>query len=126
MLAPARYRCSAKILSRTMVMSACCLFGNSPNQDVNLAWVLREIGGDLLADKGIRQIANLQTAIDRVVVGDRDEIHPALDKLSMELPRIGVTIRKIEPPKQPFLRPRAETGVNVEVTFAHIYLERPA
>lgn len=99
------------------------LFGNTPDQDVNLAGVLREISGDLLADKRVRQIADLETAVDRVVVRDGDEIHPAFHQLSMELARVGIGIRKIKSAEKPLFRARAEAGVNVKVTFAHIYLE---
>ena len=41
----------------------------------------------------------------------------------MELARIGVGVGKIEASKQPLLRARAESGVNVKITFAHIELE---
>src|SRR6266513_5677059 len=58
------------------------LFSNAPHQDVNLAGVLWKISGDLLTDKRVRQIADRQTSVDRVVIGDGDEIHPALDQLS--------------------------------------------
>lgn len=101
------------------------LFGDSPHQKVNLAGVLWKIGCDLLTDKRLRQIADLEAAFDGVVIGDGDEIHPALDKLPMQLAWVGIAVWKIEPPKQPLLRARAEAGMNVEVTFAHIYLERP-
>src|SRR6266705_2182183 len=54
------------------------LLGDPPNQDVNLAGILRKIGGDLLADKSVGEIANLETTLDRIVVGDGDKIHSAL------------------------------------------------
>jgi len=96
------------------------LFGNAPDQNVNLAGVLWEISGDLLADKGVREIANLQATLDRVVIGDCDKIHSAFEQFSMQLARVGIGVRKIKSPKKPFLRARAEAGVNVEITFAHI------
>jgi len=83
-------------------------FGDAPDQDVNLAGVLRKIRRDLFADKCIRQIADLETTVDRVVVGDGDKIHPAFDQLSMQLARVGIGIGKIEPPKKPFFRARTE------------------
>src|SRR5438552_426565 len=92
------------------------LFSNAPHQDVNLAGVLWKISGDLLADERVGQIADRQTTVDRVVIGDGDEIHPALDQLSMEFARVGIGVGKIKPAEKPFFRARAETGVNVKVT----------
>src|SRR5438552_15385662 len=97
------------------------LFGDAPDQNVNLAWVLGKVGCDLLADKRVRQIANLQTTVDRVVVGEGDEVHSALEQLPMQLARVGIRIRKIESAEKPFFRARAKARVNVEITFAHIY-----
>ena len=51
-------------------------FRDSPNQQVNLAGIVREISRDLLADESVRQVGDLQAALDRVVIGDGDEIHP--------------------------------------------------
>ena len=99
------------------------LFGDAPDQEVDLAGVLREIRRDLLADECVGQISDRQTTVDRVVVGDGDKIHPAFHQLSMELARVGIGVGKIEPAEQPFFRAGAESGVNVKVTFAHIYLE---
>ena len=84
------------------------LFSDAPDQDVDLAGVLWKISGDLLADKRVRQISDLETTVDRVVVGDGDKIHPAFDQLSIQLTRIGIGIGKIEPPKKPFFRARTE------------------
>ena len=53
------------------------------------------------------------------MIGDRDKIHPALAQQPIEIPRIGITVRKIEPPKEPFLGTRAEAGMNVEIAKAH-------
>ncbi len=51
-------------------------FRDSPNEEVDLAGILREISRDLFADEGVRQVGDLQAALDCVVVGDGDEIHP--------------------------------------------------
>ena len=85
------------------------LFGDAPDQKVNLAGILRKISRDLLADKRVREIADLQTTVDCVVVGNGDETHSALDKLSMELARVGIGIWKIKPPEKPFFRARTKT-----------------
>ncbi len=95
-------------------------FRNAPDENMNLAGILREMSGDLLANESVGEVANLQTTVDGVVVGDRDKIHFALEQLSMQLARVGIRIRKVKPPEEPFFRTRAETGVNVKITFAHI------
>jgi hypothetical protein len=41
----------------------------------------------------------------------------------MELAWIGIGVGKIKPAEEPFFGASAESGVNVKVTFAHIYLE---
>src|SRR5437899_1194655 len=96
------------------------LFGNAPDQNVDLAGVLRKISCNLFADERVGQVANFQATVDRVVIRNRDKVHSALEKLSMKLAWIGIGVGKIEPPEEPFFRARAETGVNVKITLAHI------
>src|SRR5713226_5265870 len=55
-----------------------CL-GNTPNQDVNLARILRKITCNLLTNKRLRQLRYAQTTLDRIMVGDRHVIHPPLE-----------------------------------------------
>ena len=95
-------------------------FGDSPDEDVNLARILRKIGRNLLADECIRQIRDFEATIDRIVVRDRDVIHPALEQLPVQFPGIGETVRKIESAKEPFLRTRAVARMNMEVALAHL------
>ena len=89
------------------------LFRDSPNENVNFTRIVREMCRNLLADKRPRQIADRQATVDRVVIGDCDEIHPALDQLRMQLPGIGIAVGEIEPPEQPLFGARTEAGVNV-------------
>src|SRR5258708_7002523 len=49
---------------------------DSPDEEMNLAGILREIGRDLLADEGVLQLRDFQTTVDRVVIGDGNEVHP--------------------------------------------------
>ena len=63
-----------------------------------------------------------ETAVDRVVIGDGDEIHPAGAQLRVELPRIRVAVRKIEPAEEPFFRALAEARMNVKIAAAHARL----
>ena len=50
-------------------------FGQAPDEQMNLARVLRKIGRNLLAYECVGQIRNAETALDRVVIGQGDEIH---------------------------------------------------
>ena len=94
-------------------------FGDSPDQEVDLASVAGKVGRDLFADERIRQVANLETTLDRVVIGDGDVIHAALAQLLIKPARIGVAIGKLQPAKEPFFRARAVARVDVEVALAH-------
>lgn len=86
---------------------------------MNLARIVREIYGNLFTDKYVRFIRYRQTAIDTVVVGNRDEIHSALAQSRIKLGRFRAAIGKIESPKQPVFRTRTELRVNVKVAPAH-------
>ena len=68
--------------------------GNAVSQDMELALVLREIGGDLLADEGSVQVGDLQAGLDGVVVGDRDQIHAVSFQRGVEMAGIGVAPRR--------------------------------
>ena len=60
---------------------AMLLFRNPPDQNVQLAGVVRKISSNLLADEGPRQVRNFQAAIDRIVIGNGNVIHPAFAQL---------------------------------------------
>jgi len=63
---------------------AMLLLRDSPNKNVQLARIVGEIRRDLLTEKDARQMRNLQTALDRIVVGNRRVIHAALEQLAMQ------------------------------------------
>ena len=94
-------------------------FGNAPDEEMKFARIEREIRSNFLADKCMPVPCYLEAAVDRVVVRDRHEIHPALAKKPIEVPRVSIAIGKIEPPKEPFFRPRATAGMNMEIAKAH-------
>ena len=51
--------------------------GSDPvTEDVNRLGLAGEAGGQLLGDEAVGPIGELEAAVDRVVVGDRDEVHP--------------------------------------------------
>ena len=52
--------------------------GYSPRQNVNLARILRKISCNLLANECLRQINDLEAALNRIVIGNGDVIHPEL------------------------------------------------
>lgn len=80
---------------------------------MQLAGIIRKTGGDLFADKSARQMCNLKTAVDRIVIGDGDEIHPTLEQLLVQLFWVRITIGKIQTAEEPFFRARAVARVNV-------------
>ena len=49
-----------------------------PDQQMKLARILRKICGNLFTDKNVRFFRYCKTAINTVVIGDGNEIHPAL------------------------------------------------
>jgi len=46
-------------------------------KDVNRLGLAGEAGGQLLGDEAVGTAGQLEAAVDRVVVGDRDEVHAA-------------------------------------------------
>ena len=94
-------------------------FGNSPNQQVNLARVLRKISRNLFADERLQPICNRETAINRVVVCDCDEVHPARAQLLIECNWLGTAVGEIKAAEEPLFRPSAELGVNMKIAPAH-------
>ena len=93
--------------------------GNSPNQQVNLARVLREISCNLFADKSLQSISNRQTTVDGIVIGDCDEVHPTRAQLLIERNWLGAAVGEIKAAEEPFFRPSAKLGVNMKIAPAH-------
>ena len=86
---------------------AVLLFGNSPHQNVQFAGVVRKISSNLLADERPGQVRNFKTAIDRVVIGNSNLIHPAFTQLLIQLLWFGIAVGEIESAEKPFFRARA-------------------
>ena len=51
--------------------------GDPETEQVNGLWLATEPGGELLGDEDVVAVGDLETAIDRVVIGDRHEVHAA-------------------------------------------------
>src|SRR5215469_228057 len=92
---------------------AMLLFGNPPNQNMQLATVARKISGYLFADERSRQMCNFEAPSDRIVICNGDVIHSALAQLFIQLRRIGIAVGKIESAKKPFFRARTMARVDV-------------
>jgi hypothetical protein len=69
---------------------------------VQLAGVVRKVSSNLLADKAPRQMRNFQAAIDRIVIGNGNVIHPTFAQLFIQLLWIGIAVGKIESAEKPF------------------------
>ena len=80
---------------------------------MQLAGIIRKIRRDLFADKSARQVRNPEAALDCIVIGDGDVIHPVHDQLLMQLLWIRITVGKIQTAEEPFFRARAVTRVNM-------------
>ncbi len=92
----------------------------APGEQIYFAWVLREISRNLLADKCIGIRRNRETALDGVVVGDGDEVHPGFLGAGVKIGRIGVAIGEIEPAEDPILGSIAEFRMEMKVAAAHV------
>ena len=57
--------------------------GSDPvTEDVHRLWLTGEAGGQLLGDEAVGTVGQLQATVDRVVIGDRHEVHaPSLGEL---------------------------------------------
>jgi hypothetical protein len=58
--------------------------GDSPHEYVHTALILRENSGYLFADDDIRQVRDLQAAIDSILIGERHKAHPGRPELAVE------------------------------------------
>src|SRR5467141_1597316 len=85
---------------------AMLLFRDSPNKDVHLARVMGEMRRDLFADKGTRQVRNLQATLDCIVVSDGGVIHSALEQLPVQRLWVRIAVGKIKAAEEPFFRSR--------------------
>ena len=90
-------------------------FGDVVDEDVDLAPVFREIGSDLFADKGPRQMRDLEGALDFVVVRDGDERHAPPPRDVVEVKRLGKALGAADFLEKPLGRPRGMSRVYVQV-----------
>ena len=87
----------------------------APYEHMDAAVVLGKNRGDLLAEDHIRHMGDFETAVDGVLVRERDEPHARRAQHSVEFQRIRGARRKIQSPQNPVRRARAMARVDVKV-----------
>jgi hypothetical protein len=58
-------------------------------------------------------VRNFQAAIDRIVIGNGNVIHPTFAQLFVQLLWIGIAVGKIEAAEKPFFRARTMARVDM-------------
>ncbi len=90
---------------------------DSVNQDMEFAAVFRKISGDFLADKGVRQVGDIQRPIQLIVVGDGDMGQPLLPGQLIKAQGLGKTFRAADFFQDPGGRVAGVLGVEVHIDF---------
>ena len=90
-------------------------FRNVPCQDVNLAVVAGEEGGDFFADEDIWLIGDLQASTDFVVISESDQVHSFALEGPVEPQGLAGAIGKMNLPQQPFGTASGMLGMKMEV-----------
>jgi hypothetical protein len=80
---------------------------------------MRKIRRNLFTYERISKLCDCQVALDRIVIGDRDKIHPPLAKKSIEISWVAIAIREIESPKKPLLGAGAEPRMDMKIAKTH-------
>lgn len=73
-------------------------------ENVDRLLLTAEAGGQLLRDEDVGPIRDLQAAVDSVVIGDGDEVHPARLGERIDLFGRGRAFREVEGPLDAELR----------------------
>ena len=113
--------CAGKIrLQIKNVLSQTCDFvvlslREIPDEKMNFTAIPWKISGHFLAQKDAGQRGDFQHAVERVVIGERDEIHPAPAQPFVEGARLRIAVGEVESPEEPIGRTVAKTGMQVEV-----------
>jgi hypothetical protein len=98
---------------------AMVLLGEIPHQHMQRDVVLGKPRGDFLADERPGLIGNAKGAFDRVVVGDRDERHPAASARVVDVLGRRVRLRQPSPAKREVAAVRRVTRVDVKIAALH-------
>ena len=92
-------------------------FGDVQHHHMHLAAVFREMGRNLGADEGSRQMSDFQGTVDGVMVGDGDEVHATFPGSAVEMPGRCVALRDIELAHGPVGRFVGMAGVDMQICF---------
>jgi len=96
---------------------------DAPDQQMNLAAVLREIAGQFLPDQHVRHSRKLRHSGNRIVIRDGHEIHPPLLGLGVDFPRFAVAFRTPDRLQHRLVRLGAGAAVAVKIdSFREIHL----
>ena len=95
-----------------------------PDKNRDTATILREDGGHRLADKDPGQMSDFQTALDRVIIGEGEEVHLGPAQFLKKEKRIGNTGRHVQSSEQPLGRAEAVTGMEMKIDECHEILGR--
>ncbi len=89
--------CGAGLDVAGMCLQPLVVSGGDPvTKDVNRLGLAGEAGGQLLGDEAVGPALELEAARDRVVVGDRDEVHPPPFRQLVDLLRRGRALGQAE------------------------------
>jgi len=69
---------------------------------MDLASILREVGGNLVPDEHAFEMGYLQGATNAVVICDRNELHSTPPSAFVNRFGFGVALRRSNPPQDPF------------------------
>ena len=90
---------------------------DAPHEHVDFATGVGKARAHLLAEERARAAGDLEAAVDRVVVGDRDEVHAPRVQRVVERGRRGVAVGQTHAAEEPLGRAIAVAGVDVEIGF---------
>ena len=94
-------------------------FGDAPDQQGNAHPILGEGRRHRLAQEGSGLTGDLKAPVDRVIVGEGDEIHPGAAELGEEFFRLRNTCRNLQTTEQPLGGAKTVSGVKMEIGAGH-------
>jgi hypothetical protein len=88
-------------------------FCDAPSENVDAAFVVREVGAYFLAEDDSWQVSDFEATGNGILIRDGHKIHPRHAESGIEFLRIRIARRKIQTPKNPVGRALAMSRVNV-------------
>jgi hypothetical protein len=93
--------------------------GDPPGEEVHFDVILGKKCGNFFTDEGPRLPRDFETAVNRVVVRERDEIKTLFTQDAIKLPGRGAAGREIHLAQEPVGGPGAVSGMEVEISASH-------